>query len=182
MSNGESALRPLREFGNPIADVIGPHPYAGWQQAFDSLLPPSARNYWTSHNFIEMPDALIDTALEYAGKLPSPHTEIFFGRLGGAVNRVAPNATAYPHRDAEYVMNVHALWEDPAEAESCIAWARDYFATTAPFATGGVYVNFVPERDAAIAEAYGPNCARLVEIKRKYDPKNAFRINQNIAP
>ena len=156
MREGEAALQPIRDFGNPIADVIGPHPFVDWQQAFDPLLEPGARNYWKSHNFAAMPNDLIDTAIEYAGKLPSDQTEIFFGRLGGAVNRVDPTATAYPHRDAEYVMNVHARWEDPSEDDACIAWSRDYYAATAPFATGGVYVNFVPEGDAVIAEAYGP--------------------------
>ena len=182
MAAGEEALRPLREFGDPIADVIGPHLFTAWQQAFDPLLTPGARNYWKSHNFASMPEALIDTAIEFARRLPSDQTEIFFGRLGGQVNRVAADATAYPHRDAEYVMNVHTRWEDPSKDSECIAWARRYYEATAPFATGGVYVNFVPEGDTVIAEAYRSNYTRLTELKRKYDPKNRFRINQNIAP
>jgi len=182
MATGEKALRPLRDFGDPIADVIGPHPFAGWQQAFDPLLTPGARNYWKSHNFASMPEGLIDTAIEFAGRLPSGQTEIFFGGLGGQVNRAPIDSTAYPHRDAEYVMNVHARWEDPADDEKCIAWARAYYEATEPYATGGVYVNFVPEGDAAIAQAYGPNYERLVGLKRKYDPRNLFRVNQNIAP
>jgi len=182
MATGEKALQPLRDFGDPIADVIGPHPFAGWQQAFDPLLTPGARNYWKSHNFASMPEGLIDTAIEFAGRLPSGQTEIFFGGLGGQVNRAPIDSTAYPHRDAEYVMNVHARWEDPADDEKCIAWARAYYEATEPYATGGVYVNFVPEGDAAIAQAYGPNYERLVGLKRKYDPRNLFRVNQNIAP
>ena len=182
MNAGERALRPLRDFGSPIADVIAPHAFTAWQAAFDPLLTPGLRNYWKSHNFIDLPDALIDVVLDYVGRLPSDQTEIFFGRLGGVTNRVPADATAYPHRDAEYVMNVHTRWEDSSKDESCIAWARDYFEATAPYATGGVYVNFVPEGDAPLAEAYGPNYQRLVELKRKYDPKNLFRVNQNIAP
>ncbi len=182
MADGERELKAFRELGEPIADVVGPHPYVGWQQAFDPLLTPGARNYWKSHNFKEMSDGLIDEVLDYAGRLPSGLTEIFFGRLGGAVNRVPADATAYPHRDAEYVMNVHARWEDPAEDEKCIEWARAYFDATAQYATGGVYVNFVPDGDAALSDAYGENYRRLVELKRKYDPKNLFRINQNIEP
>jgi hypothetical protein len=182
MADGERELKPFRELGNPIADVVGPHPFAGWQQAFDPLLTPGARNYWKSHNFTEMSDGLIDTALDYASRLPSDQTEIFFGRLGGAVNRKAPDATAYPHRDAEYVMNVHARWEDSSADKACIDWSRAYFEATKPYATGGVYVNFVPDGDAALAESYGPNYDRLVALKRKYDPKNLFRVNQNIAP
>lgn len=182
MSEGERLLKPLRDYGNPIADVIGPHPFTGWQAAFDPLLTPGARNYWKSHNFIELSDGLLDTALDYTARLPSDQTEIFFGRLGGAVNEVAPEATAYPHRDAEYVMNVHARWEDPADDQACIAWARSYFNDTEKYATGGVYVNFVPDGEAPIDAAYGPNYERLVALKRKYDPKNLFRLNQNIAP
>jgi FAD/FMN-containing dehydrogenase len=182
MVDGERAVKPVRDFGDPIADVIGPHPFTGWQTAFDPLLTPGARNYWKSHNFIDLPDDLIDTALDYTGRLPSDQTEIFFGRLGGAVNEVAPDATAYPHRDAEYVMNVHARWETPAEDEKCVAWAREYFDASAPYATGGVYVNFVPDGESPLAAAYGDNYQRLVELKRKYDPTNLFRLNQNIAP
>jgi len=182
MKEGERLLQPLRKIGNPIADVIGPHPFTGWQAAFDPLLTPGARNYWKSHNFTELSDGLVDTALDYLGRLPSDQTEIFFGRLGGAVNEVAPEATAYPHRDAEYVMNVHARWEDTSDDSKCIKWSRDYFEATAPYATGGVYVNFVPEGEAPIEAAYGPNYERLLALKRKYDPRNLFRLNQNIAP
>ncbi len=182
MSQGERLLQPLRDYGDPIADVIGPHAFTAWQKAFDPLLTPGARNYWKSHNFIELPDGLLNTALDYTARLPSDQTEIFFGRLGGAVNEVAPDATAYPHRDAEYVMNVHARWEDPADDEACIGWARDYFEDTAQYATGGVYVNFVPDGEAPIDAAYGPNYERLLALKRRYDPQNLFRFNQNIAP
>jgi FAD/FMN-containing dehydrogenase len=182
MKEGERALAPLRAIGTPIADVIGPHPFTGWQAAFDPLLTPGARNYWKSHNFTELSDGLIDTALDYVGRLPSDQTEIFFARLGGAVNEVAPDATAYPHRDAEYVMNVHARWESPSDDGPCIEWARDYFDATKPYASGGVYVNFVPEGEEPVEAEYGPNYDRLVALKRKYDPTNLFRINQNLAP
>ena len=85
MKEGEKVLEPLRRFGNPIADVIGPVPFAAWQQAFDPLLTPGARNYWKSHNFTELPDGLIDELIEYTGNLPSPLSEIFVGQLGGAI-------------------------------------------------------------------------------------------------
>jgi FAD/FMN-containing dehydrogenase len=182
MKEGERLLQPLRKLGKPIADVIGPHPFTGWEAAFDPLLTPGARNYWKSHNFTELSDGLIDTALDYLGRLPSDQTEIFFGRLGGAVNEVPVDATAYPHRDAEYVMNVHARWDSTSQDSKCIQWARDYFEATSPYATGGVYVNFVPEGEAPIEAAYGPNYDRLLALKRKYDPNNLFRLNQNIAP
>lgn len=182
MAAGEKAFADLRAFGKPIADVVGPHPYAGWQQAFDPLLTPGARNYWKSHNFTAMTDEALDTILEYAGKLPSPASEIFVGQLGGATNRVAPDATAYPHRDAAFVMNVHTRWEDPGDDDACVSWARTFFDATAPFATGGVYVNFVSEDEDRVEAAYGSNYQRLAKLKKRYDPDNVFRVNQNVAP
>jgi hypothetical protein len=182
MGAGQQALKPLDDFGPVLGTGLGPHPFVGWQAAFDPLLTPGARNYWKSHNFIDIEDGLIDVALDYTARLPSDQTEIFFGRLGGAVNRLPVDATAYPHRDAEYVMNVHARWEEPSEDAKCVAWSREYFDATAPYATGGVYVNFVPDGDDPIESAYGPNQERLVELKRKYDPNNLFRLNQNIRP
>jgi len=181
MAAGEKELRSLRAFGRPIADVIGPHKFTGWQAAFDPLLTAGARNYWKSHNFLELSDDLIDVVLDHSGRLPSDQSEIFFARLGGAINRVAANAMAYPHRDTEYVMNVHTRWDRADDDERCVTWARDFFSATAPYATGGVYVNFIPEDEERVPNAYGPNLARLQELKRKYDPDNLFRLNQNIS-
>ncbi len=182
MGRGERALKPLHDFGPVLGSGVSPHAFVAWQAAFDPLLTPGSRNYWKSHNFVDIPDGLIDAALDYTRRLPSDQTEIFFGRLGGAVNRVPSDAMAYPHRDAEYVMNVHARWEKPSEDRKCVEWARKYFDATAPYATGGVYVNFVPEGEDPIDSAYGPNQDRLVQLKRKYDPSNLFRVNQNIRP
>ena len=90
---------------------------------------------------------------------------------------------AYGNRDANFVMNVHGRWETPQEDEACIAWAREFFKASAPFATGGVYVNFMTDEETdRIAAAYGPNFKKLSEIKAKYDPNNIFHINQNIPP
>lgn len=181
MEEGERLLKPLREYGNPIADVVGPHPYAGWQQAFDPLLTPGARNYWKSHDFDALSDGFLDTVVEHAGRLPSPHTEIFIGQLGGAINRVAAGDTAYAHRDVEFIMNVHGRWEDAVQDEAGIGWARSLFEEAAPFAKGSVYVNFMTaDEGTRVAAAYGENYARLAELKRRYDPQNLFRMNQNI--
>ncbi|MEO7922068.1 MAG: FAD-binding oxidoreductase [Chitinophagaceae bacterium] len=182
MQEGEKILDPLRKFGKPIADVVGPTPFAGFQQAFDPLLTPGARNYWKSHNFTALTDEAIDTITEYAGKLPSPLSEIFMGNLGGAVNRVAVNATAYPHRDPNFVMNIHTRWEDKESDATCIDWARELFGATSQFATGGVYVNFISEGEELVPSAFGANYQPLAEIKKKFDPDNFFRINQNIKP
>jgi FAD/FMN-containing dehydrogenase len=183
VAEGEKAAKPFRAIGTPIADVVGPMPFVGWQTAFDPLLTPGVRNYWKSHNFPDLPDGAIDAVLKYAGELPSPHSEIFIGQMGGATSRVAPDATAYEHRDAAFVLNVHTRWETKEEDQRCIAWAREIFNATRPFATGGVYVNFMPEDETnRIESAYGKNFKRLIELKRKYDPENLFRMNQNIRP
>lgn len=178
---GRSLCAPFRQLAKPIGEHIGTQPYRLWQQAFDPLLTPGARNYWKSHNLTTLSDAAIDVALEYAAQLPSPQCEIFFGLLGGQASRIAADATAYPHRDTQLVMNVHGRWDAPSDDGRCIAWARSLFTDMAPHAAGGVYVNFLtrdePER---IAAAYGGNYRRLAAIKQQYDPDNLFRSNQNI--
>ncbi|HEV8500539.1 MAG TPA: FAD-binding oxidoreductase, partial [Casimicrobiaceae bacterium] len=180
---GQASIEPLRKFGPALGEHIGVQPYVAWQQAFDPLLTPGARNYWKSHNFTELKDELLDKVIEYVGKLPSPECEIFFGAIGAATTRMAPDATAYAHRDARYVMNVHGRWRDAADDQHCIAWARDYFKASAPFASGGVYVNFLTaEEGDRVRAAYGPSFDRLARIKRKYDPDNLFRTNWNIKP
>ena len=183
LAEGERILEPLRRFGEPIADVIGPHPYAGWQQAFDPLLEPGVRNYWKSHDFERLSDEVLDTLTDFAGRLPSAMTEIFLGQVGGQMARVPPEATAYPARDVSFIMNVHGRWETPAEDERVIDWARACFRATAPFATGQAYMNFLTaDEGERIRAAYGPNYDRLVEVKSEYDPGNLFRMNQNIRP
>jgi FAD/FMN-containing dehydrogenase len=184
MEKGRKAVAPIQALGRPIADVVGPNPFAGWQTAFDPLLQPGARNYWKSHDFLELGDGAIDLLVEFAGRLPGPECEIFIGHLGGAVNRVAATATAYPHRDINFVMNVHTRWREASQDKPCIGWAREFFDKMTPHATGGVYVNFMPEDEAqrVKAGAYGANFERLAKLKAKYDPDNLFRLNQNIRP
>ncbi len=116
-------------------------------------------------------------------RLPSPQSEIFIGMLGGETSRIAADATAYAQRAAQFVMNVHIRWMDAADDPRCISWAREFFAAAAPYATGGVYVNFMTEEEGdRVKAAYGPGYQRLVELKKKYDPGNLFRMNQNIKP
>ena len=180
---GKPLIEPLRKFGHPVGEHVGAQPYTAWQQAFDPLLTPGARNYWKSHNFSALNDGLFDAVIEYIEKLPSPQCEIFFGAIGGATTRPAPDSAAYPNRDAQFVMNVHGRWEYPADDERCIRWARDFFKASAPFASGGVYVNFLTADEGdRVSAAYGQNYARLVQVKRKYDPANLFSTNQNIKP
>jgi FAD/FMN-containing dehydrogenase len=180
---GEEAVAELRGLGEPIADVVGPHPFMGWQAAFDPLLTPGARNYWKSHDFLELSDPAIEALLDYAGRLPTPECEIFVAHVGGAMSRVPTDATAFTQRNAHFVMNVHTRWQDAAQDETCIQWARDFFNDTAPYSAGSVYVNFMPDDEAdRIGGAYGSNYDRLTRVKAQYDPNNLFRMNQNIPP
>ncbi|MEP7206618.1 MAG: FAD-binding oxidoreductase [Casimicrobiaceae bacterium] len=182
-AEGEKLIEPLRKFGKVLGEHVGVQPFVAWQQVFDPLLTPGARNYWKSHNFTKLGDGVIDVIIEYAAKLPSPQCEIFVGSLGGATTRVAPGAMAYSSRDANYVMNVHGRWDAPEDDQRCIAWSREFFAASQPHASGGAYINFLTQDETdRVAFAYGKSYQRLVEIKKKYDPKNFFRMNQNIKP
>ena len=179
----QGAIDTVRGFGTPVGEHVGPVPYSAWQQVFDPLLVAPARNYWKSHNFNTLSDAAIDVVIDYAGRLPSAESEIFLGLIGGAANTRAPDETAYPHRQALYAMNVHTRWQDASQDGACLAWAREFFKMAAPHAAGGVYINFLNEDEVdRIADAYGPNYARLKAIKATYDPDNLFRANQNIRP
>jgi len=180
---GTKELEPVRSFGKTVGEHVGVQPYTGWQSAFDPLLAPGARNYWKSHNFTELSDDAIETALKYVSKLPGEQCEVFFGLLGGAASKPSVDATAYAHRDTQFVMNVHARWENKADDSKCIGWARDIFRDMTPFSSGSVYVNFMPSDETdRVKAAYGPVYDKLVAIKKKYDPSNLFSMNQNIKP
>jgi FAD/FMN-containing dehydrogenase len=180
---GRALVHPLHHLGTPAGAYVGVQPYTAWQKAFDPLLEPGARNYWKSHNFTQLDDQLLDVVVRYAESQPSPECEIFLAGLGGATMRPAPDAVAYAHRETRFVMNVHGRWRDAADDQRCIGWARDFFEATKPFASAGVYVNFMTADEGdRIPAAYGSNYRRLAEIKTKYDPDNLFRANQNIRP
>lgn len=180
-AEGEKLIEPLRSFGDAYGEHMGTQPYVEWQQAFDPLLTRGARNYWKSHNLKELPDGVLDAIVEFAGKLPSSQCEIFIAFIAGAANRVSADSTAYCHRDAKFVLNVHGRWDDAAHDEMGIAWAREFFKASAPYASAGAYVNFMTEEEGdRVAAAYGSNYERLIEIKKRYDPENVFHLNQNI--
>jgi hypothetical protein len=173
----------FRALGQPIADVVAPHPFHGWQAAFDPLLTPGSRNYWKSHDFMQLSEEPVNILLDAIGKLPTPECEVFMAQVGGAMSRVADDATAYPQRQAHFVMNVHTRWQDPAQDDECIGWARTLFNEVAPYSAGSVYVNFMPDdEEDRVSGAYGANFERLSRIKAKWDPDNVFRMNHNIAP
>jgi FAD/FMN-containing dehydrogenase len=183
VEDGARIIEPLRRGGRPIGEHVGAMPYVGFQQAFDPLLTPGARNYWKSHDFAQFTDGVVDRVIEAVGALPTPQCEIFVGQLGGAAARVSADAMAFGRRDAEFVINVHTRWDAAADDRRCIAWARELFDRLAPHALGSVYVNFMPDDEQArVPAAYGANYARLAALKAKYDPTNLFRMNQNIEP
>lgn len=183
VERGEQLVDSVRAFGDAHGEHVGVQPYVQWQKAFDPLLTPGARNYWKSHNFTELSDGALDCMIEYASSLPSPHCEIFVGSVQGLANEFRSDVTAYAHREARFVLNVHGRWEDPSDDERCITWAREFFGASRPYASGGAYVNFMTEDEVdRVSAAYGANYDRLREIKRRYDPENVFHFNHNIKP
>lgn len=183
IEDGENALAPIRAIGSPLADGVAPHPYTGWQSAFDPLLAEGARNYWKSHDFSELSDDLINLMVEAITSLPTDECEIFIAQLGGAAGRVASDAMAYAHRRTRFVMNIHGRWQESTQDSACKAWVRSLFDQASPLAEGSVYINFVPEPDEVRSKgAFGANQARLQKIKGQFDPKNMFQANVTIEP
>ena len=162
---------------------LGPHRFVDWQAAFDPLLTPGARNYWKSHDFERLDSGLIDTLIDAVKTLPGPECEIFIAHVGGAMARVPADATAYPQRKGHFIMNVHTRWREASQDNTCIGWARKLFQAASPYSLGSAYVNFMPDDEGdRIEKVYGSNFKRLAAIKKKFDPDNLFRSNQNIKP
>lgn len=183
LAEGEKATARLRAIGTPIADVVGAAPFTAWQQAFDPLLAPGARNYWKSHDFTDLSDTTIGLLIGAARRLPGPECEIFIAHVGGEAGRVAADATAFPQRSSHFVMNVHARWREQSMDQSCIGWARELFDAAKPFSAGTAYINFMPADEMdRVREAYGGSYHRLAMLKQRYDPSNLFRMNQNVTP
>ncbi|WP_331236076.1 FAD-binding oxidoreductase [Natronorarus salvus] len=182
IEDGPDEIAPFRELGDPIADTVEPRRFVDWQRAFDDSYPAGERYFWKSHNFRSPSPEALDRITEYAVAPPTPETRVSVTHLGGAVNRVPRDATAYPHRDADFLVNITTRWADPAMDEECIRWTREYFEALAPHATGGTYVNFTTEPEGEQSMAYLENYDRLVALKNEWDPDNRFRLNQNVAP
>ena len=182
VEQGERVLRPLRDVGSPLADVVAPKPFNAHQSMLDAAQPPGRNYYWKSDFLTDLTDGAIDTIVTYAEAITSPHTIVPLFQLGGASGRVAEDATAYSHRNAAYALNCNASWVE-GDSEPHVQWARDFSTAVQPFASG-VYVNFLgDEGDERARAAYGPTkYERLVALKNKYDPTNFFRVNQNIKP
>lgn len=184
-AEGEAAVRPIKQFGNPVMDVIGPMPYTTLNTMLDAGYPRGARNYWKSH-FIEsgqLTDAAIDTMIDRFMKCPSPMGQILFENFHGAASRVAPTDTAYPLRAEGYNLLFLSQWMNPSDDEKGIVWGRESYAAAQPFVGPRRYLNYMDHDDAAdasLAAIYGPNLPRLKQIKAKYDPENVFHVNVNI--
>jgi hypothetical protein len=180
---GKKLIQPLRDITPTIGDGSGPHPYLGWQSAFDGLVTHGARNYWKSHHLTSISDECIDIFKEYSANMPTPDCEIFIPHMEGAPGRIPSDATAYSFRDTPFTMNVHTRWKDPGDDDKCIRWAKDFHDATRHYSKG-VYVNFISnEGDERVKQAYTPEVwKKLVAVKTRWDRTNLFRINQNIKP
>ena len=180
LDEGERVLWPLRSFGEPLADLVGPMPYTVLQSA-DA--PSGLQNYWKSSYLDALTDEAIDTAVAHASGMTSPLSSCYFEHLQGAIGRVGDGDTAFGHRDAAFDFNILSVWPDPATSAEHIGWSRDLWAAMQPFANG-VYVNNLgAEGEDRVRAAYTPaTYRRLVALKDEYDPANLFRHNQNIQP
>lgn len=182
-AEGEKLIQPIRDQGESIGDASGMKPWTGWQSAFDGLVEHGARNYWKSHHLTDLSDGCIDQIHKFALSMPSAESEIFIPHMEGAPSRVEAGATAFPHRSTPFLLNLHTRWRDKEDDGENMSWAKEFHDATRPYSKG-VYVNFLSEEGAdRVREAYTEKVwERLVEVKRKWDPENVFRMNQNITP
>jgi FAD/FMN-containing dehydrogenase len=185
-ADGERAaadLQPLRELGSPVADMVQRMPYPAMNTGADWLFPGGALNYWKSAFFSELSDAAVAVMVDALERAPSTLYAIGVEEFHGAATRVPPEATAYPHREPGFNLILVSQWTDPAQTDACIAWARQTFADLAPYTADRSYTNYLSADDHdRVRQAFGPNYERLVEVKRRFDPHNRFRGNQNIDP
>lgn len=184
LDKGEAIIKPMREFGPPVMDIVGPMPYLAVQQMLAPEYPDGHMNYWKS-NFVDViSDDMIDTMIEHFATIPSPHSAIIFEQLGGAVSRSPSGETAFRERDAPYSFLITSLWADEAENDKNIQWTRDAWQALQPYLRESAYINYLDTGDEYRVEAaYGPDVYKqLVALKTNYDPTNLFRVNQNIQP
>jgi len=182
---GERAIKAFRDFATPMAGEVGPMPYTALQSMLDAGFPEGLQVHWRSEFVNAIPDALIDAAVSAFERVPSPLSALMFEQFGGAVKRVPRGETAFDQRDADYNLVIVSRWADPAQADANVRWARETSDAAKPFTTGRVYVNYIGAGEAPdrVRAAFGADkFDRLSRIKRKYDPTNVFRANQNIPP
>jgi len=182
---GEAAIAPVRALGEPAADLIGVKPLVRHQAMLDAAQPHGRRYHWQSHYLPALDDAVATAIHRHTAALPSPHSAMLFTQLGGAAARVSATESPAGNRAAPFLINIAGAWDDPATDAPGKEWTRGFHADLAEHATGGVYVNFLTQDEGAdrTRAAYDPaTFDRLVELKRRYDPENVFRLNRNIPP
>jgi FAD/FMN-containing dehydrogenase len=183
IEDGEKAIQPMKDYGNPVADVCAPKPFLTHQAMFDPSFPPSRWYYFKSCDVPELTDEIVDTTVEHALQISSPLTSFPIWQMGGAVARVGEDETAFNGRNAGFTYNIGASTATSDGFDEEREWVRNFWSAIAPHSTS-VYVNFLmDEGDDRIQQAYGAEkFDRLSALKRKYDPDNFFRLNQNISP
>ncbi len=183
IENGEEVVKPLRRFGPPALDLLGPMPYPKLQSLFDALHPAGLQHYWKADYNHEISDGAIDIHVKYGPKIPTVQSVMHIYPTNGAPQKVNKSDTAYSFRDANFVHVIAAMYPDPADTEKNMKWVRDYWTELHPYSAGAAYVNFLmDEGEDRIRATYGSNYKRLVAVKSKYDPTNLFHMNQNIRP
>ena len=180
---GETLLKSLRDVAPVVAEHVGTMPYAALNSAFDALVPPGLQHYWKANFVTELTDEIIDAHLMHGPEVPVVNSTMHIYPINGACHRVASDATAFAHRDANFATVIAGMWPDPADNDANTKWVRDYYDATAPHSKEAGYINFMADDDQdRIRANYGANYDRLVEVKRAFDPDNLFRRNQNIKP
>jgi FAD/FMN-containing dehydrogenase len=186
LESGRAATDPVKRFGSPAMDAIGPMPYSVVNTLFDPGFPRGALNYWKSNFLAALTDQAIDGIIAQFESCPSPMSALLLEHFHGAATRVAPTATAFPHRSVGYNCLIISEWMDPAATDVNVKWARDTYTAMSPHFASGRYANYLNADEVgqadAVSAAFGPNAARLREVKRKYDPDNVFHLNQNVRP
>jgi len=179
----ETALKPMRTVGHPLLDAVGPAPFPAVQSLFDALFVPGLQWYWRADNFTELSDEAIARHVEHGPKIPTMLSTMHLYPVNGAAQRVGKNDTAYSFREALFAEVIVGVDPDPANSEKITTWCKDYWEALHPYSAGGAYLNFMmDEGQERVQASYRDNYRRLAGIKKKYDPKNFFRVNQNIRP
>jgi FAD/FMN-containing dehydrogenase len=183
LAQGERIVAPIKQFGPPVMDVMGPLPYLAQQSLIDAAMPPNVLNYWKAEFLRDVSDDVIEVTVDAFSRVPSPISSILFFPIRGAASHVSPDATAFPHRNG-YHIGIYSLWTDRTQNDANVAWVRQTCSGIQPFIAGGVYVNELGDDEGVdrVQMAYGLNYDRLRRIKAKYDPHNLFSLNANIPP
>ena len=183
VEDGLKAVAPIKAFGSPALDVIGPLPYVAQQGLLEQASPPGNRNYWKAEFLSDVTDAFIDTWVDCYATVPSAGSFVLLFPIHGAASRVAPDATAFPHRSGLH-LGIYGQWKPGEPDEPNVTWVRETWHSVRPFAAGGLYVNELDTDEGGdrVQQAFGHNYSRLAGVKAIYDPTNLFRLNANIAP